>query len=354
MGETSKTGQCSTTATSVPGDWSVHEILKLLTRRVKGKAVFFTDRNAVYPKIMERYSVNMEIQDIRNIYREKENLFRSVILMEVLENFSDSEAVKILENAWSFLEERGYLFVVVPNGNVYSHNYQVRSIKRKGLKKLLRLFGRPKIMKEQPFQWLIMYVKKRSGEERGLNRSKLNRIRTTVGLCKGKVLELGCGEGHLTEEVRNQGFEITGVDMNVEKIERAQYRCPDISFIQSDVLKLSLPPGSFDTVILPELLEHVPEETGNKMLDTAWRLLKIQGRLIVSVPNENCIPHPNHVCQFDMHSLKSLLSRYGKPYTSLDQPYKWLMMYVDKNEGQSKEYHPSRQNFLQEDHSLSG
>jgi 2-polyprenyl-3-methyl-5-hydroxy-6-metoxy-1,4-benzoquinol methylase len=200
--------------------------------------------------------------------------------------------------------------------------------------------------------WLMMYVKKRSGEERELNRSKVNRIRATVNLCRGKVLELGCGKGYLTEEIRNQGFEVTGVDMNVEKIEKAQHRCPDISFIQSNVLKLSLPPGSFDTVILPEILEHIPEGTGNKMLDTAWRLLKNQGRLIVSVPNENCIPHPNHVRQFDMHSLKSLLSRYGKPYMSLDQPYKWLIMYVDKNGNQNEEYHPFRRNSLQEDHFL--
>jgi hypothetical protein len=97
MSEPSKTGQCSITAPSVSGDWSVHELLKFLTRRVKGKAVFFTDRNVVYPKIMELYSVNIETRDIRHIYREKENLFRSVVLMEVLENFNDSEAVKILE-----------------------------------------------------------------------------------------------------------------------------------------------------------------------------------------------------------------------------------------------------------------
>lgn len=352
MGETSQTGQHSTTAPFVSEGWSVHELLKLLTRRVKGKTVFFTDRNAVYTKIMERYSVNMETQDIRFIYRKKETLFRSVVLMEILENFGNSEAVKILENAWSFLEEKGYLIVVVPNGSVYSHRCQVRSIERKELKKLLRPFGSPKIMKEQPFQWLIMYVKKRSREERELNRSKVNRIRATVNLCRGKVLELGCGKGHLTEKIRNKGFEVTGVDMNVEKIKRAQLRCPDISFIHSDVLKLSLPLGFFDTVILPEILEHVPEGTGNKMLDIAWRLLKIQGRLIVSVPNENCIPHPNHVRQFDMHSLKTLLSRYGTPYTSLDHPYKWLMMYVDKNSDQNEGYHPFRRNSLQEDHFL--
>jgi 2-polyprenyl-3-methyl-5-hydroxy-6-metoxy-1,4-benzoquinol methylase len=257
---------------------------------VKRKAVFFTNRNTSYQKILKRYSFNVETQDISLIYREKEHLFRSVVLMEVLENFGVKEAVKILENAWKFLEEKGYLIVVVPNGDVYSHSSQVRSIERKELKKLLRLFGRPKIMKEQPFQWIMMYVKKRSGEERALNRSQVNRIRATVNLCRGKVLELGCGNGYLTEEIRNQGLEVTGVDMNGEKIERAQHRFPGISFIQSDVLKLSLPPGSYDTVILPEILEHVTEEVGNKMLEIAWRLLKTQGRLIVSVPNENCIP----------------------------------------------------------------
>lgn len=325
-----KPRQSIATVQSMCGELSCHEILKLLAHRAKGKAILFTDRNAVYPKLMEKYSSAMEHRDISLVFGKTGNLFRYVILLEVLENFSDNEAVKILENAWRFLEERGYLIVVVPNGEVYSHTFQTRSIERRELKKLLRSFGSPKIMKEQPFQWLMMYVKKRSGEEKELKRSTVNRIQATVNLCKGNVLELGCGKGYLTEEIHNQRFKVTGVDMNVEKIERAQHRCPDISFIQSDILNLSLPSESFDTVILPEILEHVPERTGNRILDIAWRLLSVQGRLIVSVPNENCIPHPNHVRQFDMHSLKSLLIRYGKPFVSLDQPYKWLMMYVDK------------------------
>ena len=66
------------------------------------------------------------------------------------------------------------------------------------------------------------------------------------------------------------------------------------------------------------------------MLVKAWKLLAPGGRLIVSVPNQDCVPHPNHVREFDRRSLKKVLGRWGRPRLITDQPYKWLMMTVEK------------------------
>ncbi len=137
----------------------------------------------------------------------------------------------------------------------------------------------------------MMYVVKRSNKEHGVNKSIEKRLKITAQLCHGKVLELGCGNGTSSAVIRNHGLVVVGVDMNGEKINEAKQNYSDISFIQSDVLNLAFSPETFDTVVLPEILEHVSEETGHSMLDTAWKLLKLSGRLIVSVPNENCIPH---------------------------------------------------------------
>jgi 2-polyprenyl-3-methyl-5-hydroxy-6-metoxy-1,4-benzoquinol methylase len=130
--------------------------------------------------------------------------------------------------------------------------------------------------------------------------------------------------------IRDRQLEVVGVDISGSKIARARELYPEILFIQSDVRDLALTEESFDSVVLAETLEHVPEEVGAQILSKAWSLLKPGGRLIVSVPNEDCIPHPNHVRQFDRSSLKRLLQPLGRPRLVTDQPYKWLLMYVDR------------------------
>lgn len=337
MKDICKITQNSSFPRSVTEDRAAHDLMRCIVRGVKGNSLLLTDRNSVYPGIMEKYGAEMSMQDIAFIKREKERSYRSVVLLEVLENHDAEQAAQILENAWDLLEEKGCMIVVVPNENEYSHIHQIRTMDRKILKKVLRPFGRPKIIVEQPFRWLMMSVKKRTRAPGALNRSKASRFHTTVNLCRGKVLEFGCGTGILTNEIHKQGFEVMGVDINAEKIIEARQRYPDTTFIRSDVIQLSLPQESFDTVILPEILEHVPDETGSRMLDIAWRLVRNQGRLIVSVPNENCIPHPNHIRQFDRKYLQYLLSRFGEPVTVSDQPYKWLMMYVEKNRNGQQE-----------------
>lgn len=311
-------------------DRAIDELFNIIARRARRKSIFFTDRNGKYLNIIKKYNPDIHVKDISAINEKKDDTFRRVVLMEVLENYDDSKGMEILYKAWGLLEGKGRLFVIVPNEDIYSHLNQIRKYKRKHLKKILQPFGRPKLISEQPFKWLMMYVGKHTREKSNLNSAKDNRMHVISTLCHGRVLELGCGSGILTKRIRDRGLEVIGVDKNAEKINQACSTHEDIRFIQSDVLKLSLPVKSFDTVILPEILEHVPEEIGNKMFEVAWRLLKPEGRMIVSVPNENCIPHPNHIRCFTRHSLKSLLTTFGKPVLITEQPYKWLMMYVEK------------------------
>jgi hypothetical protein len=143
---------------------------------------------------MKKYRTDLQVKDINLLDGEKNKTFRYLVFMEVLENYSDSKGLDILQSAWELLMERGRLIVIVPNEDVYEHPHQIRKFKRKSLKKILQPFGRPKIITEQPFQWLMMYVVKRSNKEHGVNKSIEKRLKITAQLCHGKVLELGCGK----------------------------------------------------------------------------------------------------------------------------------------------------------------
>ncbi len=310
---------------------SLHDLCEYLSRRFGSEAVFLVDRNKAFEAMTKVYCPDALIKDIASINDLKPQHFRNVMLMEVLENVKSSMEREILDKSWRLLKKEGFLVVIVPNEDVYNHPHQIRRLNQNKLKEILSTFGRPKLMKEQPFKWLVMYVKNQPQETRK-NKTIEKRMQVTARLCRGRVVELGCGRGLLTKKIHDLGLEVVGVDKSGNKINEARHNFPDIEFIEAGILALSLPPNSFDTALLPEILEHVCENVGDKMVDIAWDFLKPGGRLIVSVPNNNCIPNQKHIRLFTRHSLCVFLSRFGKPKLATEQPYKWLMMYVDKQQ----------------------
>lgn len=258
--------------------------------------------------------------------------FKTVVVIDSLEHVSKRASEGILAAAWERVRPGGRLLAVVPNEDCVPGAAARTSFDRRRLKKLLRpLGGKVRAVTEQPYRWLVLYAEKpREGRGRS-TAPRDERYRFTAELCRGKTIELSCGEGWLSEMIHARGLQVVGVDMSREKIETARGRCPDIEFIASDIRDLDLPNASFETVVLAEVLEHLPESVGAEVIDIAGRLLQPGGRLVISVPNEDCVPHPNHIRQFDRRSLEAILRPFGRPVLVSEQPYKWLLMYVEKN-----------------------
>lgn len=123
-----------------------------------------------------------------------------------------------------------------------------------------------------------------------------------------KVLELGCGGQKTVPHA--VGVDVTPKDENI------QFLHGDISVadIVADVSKeLPVAPLSQDTVIARHILEHCVDTI--QTLGHWNRVLKIGGRLIIAVPNQeicNSIPmNPEHVHAFTPSSLKPLVELSG-------------------------------------------
>lgn len=256
-------------------------------------------------------------------------LAHTVALVDVLSRLGQDEARPVVERAWRLLEPGGRLLMAVQNPEAGGDEQAVRWTPRR-LRRLLRDLGRPRLAMDQPYRWLTMEVRKpREGAE-CLSRTVRLRYRVTAELCKGRVVELGCGAGLLAGMIAGRGHDVVGVDMNVEKIEAARRAYPALEFMACDASRLQLPDATFDTAVLAEVLEHVDDRVGALLLATAWRLVRPGGRLVVSVPNEDCIPHRNHIRVFDRRGLLALLRPLGRPQLVTEQPYKWLLAYVDR------------------------
>lgn len=104
---------------------------------------------------------------------------------------------------------------------------------------------------------------------------------------KLKVLDAGCGEGHLLQAIykKSPHLLIYGVDVTKIALASARKRLGKKAklFLQ-DLTNLKFPEGYFDIVICADVLEHVHDY--KKVIYNLKKVTKNGGRIIVSYPNE--------------------------------------------------------------------
>ncbi|GMU24698.1 MAG: hypothetical protein AMXMBFR13_47710 [Phycisphaerae bacterium] len=99
------------------------------------------------------------------------------------------------------------------------------------------------------------------------------------------ILDLGCGEGHMTAEFQKcvPGGEVSGLDYSVSAIAQATARYPGIDFIVADACSPPYADSYFDVVVCANLWEHVPDPLA--LLAIISRISKPGAWLIISTPS---------------------------------------------------------------------
>ncbi|MFL6248808.1 MAG: class I SAM-dependent methyltransferase [Thermoanaerobaculia bacterium] len=104
-----------------------------------------------------------------------------------------------------------------------------------------------------------------------------------------RVLDLSCGRGELLAVLKNDGCALRGTHFRGDDYEiksgRESFLTPDIPVDANVDLTRPLPyaDGSFDVVILSEVVEHLPEWI--TVLHESGRVLAPGGHLVLSTPN---------------------------------------------------------------------
>jgi ubiquinone/menaquinone biosynthesis C-methylase UbiE len=144
-----------------------------------------------------------------------------------------------------------------------------------------------------------------------------------------RALDLGCGDGRLTAELRAR--RVTAADVSAIALERARMLLPDVQLAQleSDA-PLPFEDSSFELVLCAETLEHVRDV--QLLLSEIRRVLVPGGRLAVTTPAHGRVtgvavlargferrfdPLSPHLRFFTRRSLARLLDETGFDLESL-------------------------------------
>jgi len=103
-------------------------------------------------------------------------------------------------------------------------------------------------------------------------------------LNKGKLLDVGCGEGSVSLELQKRGFEVVGIDFSSVAVKKAKDK--GINALELDVDKDGIPfeNNFYDVVWAGDVVEHVFDPIF--LLKEIERVIKKTGIILITVPNE--------------------------------------------------------------------
>ena len=134
-----------------------------------------------------------------------------------------------------------------------------------------------------------------------------------------RLLDVGCGNGTFLRDMRDAGWEVSGIDPDPGAVAAA--RATGATVEEGLLTRDTFPAGSFDAVTLSHVVEHLPDPADT--LGICLELLRPGGHLWVATPNLDSRGHrrfgrawrglepPRHLAIFTRRALTRLLERLG-------------------------------------------
>ncbi len=98
-----------------------------------------------------------------------------------------------------------------------------------------------------------------------------------------KILDLGCGSGLITKEIKKLGYQVRGLDFSQKAVNKATAGGIDARVCDLDE-KIDGQNEEFNVVWAGDIIEHVFDPIG--LLKEARRVLKNNGIIIMSIPSD--------------------------------------------------------------------
>jgi 2-polyprenyl-3-methyl-5-hydroxy-6-metoxy-1,4-benzoquinol methylase len=137
---------------------------------------------------------------------------------------------------------------------------------------------------------------------------------------KGRLLDVGCGDGAFLARMKSLGWEVVGVEPDAKAATAAMTKFGLEVFVGA-LENAGFANESFDAITLNHVIEHVGDPIG--LLRRCRDLLRKGGRVVVTTPNSEGLGHrifrehwrglevPRHLMVFSLRTLKQLVLEAG-------------------------------------------
>lgn len=95
-----------------------------------------------------------------------------------------------------------------------------------------------------------------------------------------RILDIGCGTGHLTHEIRQRGAKVVGLDSSPNMIQEARATYPDLEFVQADASSFTFK-EPFDAVFSNAALHWVTD--AESAVSCMSQALRPGGRFVIEM-----------------------------------------------------------------------
>lgn len=163
------------------------------------------------------------------------------------------------------------------------------------------------------------------------------RYKTLFTKHKGaRVLDVGCGVGSFLSAAKDYGLDVYGVEVSKWAAQLSREKVGK-NIITGTLEDARFDDGMFDIIHMSHVLEHC--EDPERILVEAGRILKMEGRLLIEVPNEkrflwrlrvvNMVrrlfvhnkkplkPYPEHLSLYTRRTLKRVIEKAGLKVTEI-------------------------------------
>ena len=164
---------------------------------------------------------------------------------------------------------------------------------------------------------------------------------------KGRLLDIGCGNGQFLDRMRQLGWEVVGVEPDELAVSVARERY-GLEVFQGSLEEAKFPDRHFDAITMNHVIEHVPDPIG--LLKECRRVLRPGGKLVVVTPNIKSVGRrmfngawlhwdpPRHLFLFSSQALRESAERAGLVIqdlwtTAKDAQWIWVTSSLIKRDG---------------------
>jgi ubiquinone/menaquinone biosynthesis C-methylase UbiE len=119
-----------------------------------------------------------------------------------------------------------------------------------------------------------------------------DQLEAIVAACRGRILEVGCGNGAIAERLRTADHEVVAVDVTMPSAHATRDRA-HCEVVLAGLPELPFADGAFDTVVCSHTLEHIPD-----LWRAAAELRRVAKRVVVVVP---CQRYYRYTVDYHLH-----------------------------------------------------